>query len=348
MPDMQLAGEPRPAAVELHRRHQAHAGEVDAGPRSGPRTPDSTPTMHRGGILSGPIDGPDRTAAQYPHPRPHPGCACSTARRGSPARWSRSTATRSSCAATPGSRGATATCRARSRSTARRPTSSRSRGAADDGPRVSPRCAYRVGQPCRGRRQGTGRPGQPHLGGGSPRRRAGREGVGRRPARRGHRRRTARRRRPPRGRGAGVRSRPRPAARCAARPPGGRQQGGPPGGGGAPPPRARDRDALRRRVAGGAPEAVGIEAWPAVPKGQDWKTGVCAALGVAEPARCGGASSARCRIGRSSSSRSSPRSSSSSTSSPLPATPDLRRLRPAPRRSPVADRDARKTPARRA
>jgi len=31
------------------------------------------------------------------------------------------------------------------------------------------------------------------------------------------------------------------------------------------------------------PAAVGIGTWPEVPKGTDWKTGVCAALGVAEP-----------------------------------------------------------------
>jgi hypothetical protein len=30
------------------------------------------------------------------------------------------------------------------------------------------------------------------------------------------------------------------------------------------------------------PEAVGISAWPVVPRGQDWKEGVCAALGVAD------------------------------------------------------------------
>ncbi|MBT2400951.1 DUF3097 domain-containing protein [Streptomyces sp. ISL-100] len=30
------------------------------------------------------------------------------------------------------------------------------------------------------------------------------------------------------------------------------------------------------------PSAVGIRAWPKVPRGQDWKTGVCAALGWAE------------------------------------------------------------------
>ena len=30
------------------------------------------------------------------------------------------------------------------------------------------------------------------------------------------------------------------------------------------------------------PEAVGIRAWPNVPRGQDWKTGVCAALGISD------------------------------------------------------------------
>jgi len=31
------------------------------------------------------------------------------------------------------------------------------------------------------------------------------------------------------------------------------------------------------------PSAVGIDAWPIVPKGRDWKTGVCDALGVDDP-----------------------------------------------------------------
>jgi len=31
------------------------------------------------------------------------------------------------------------------------------------------------------------------------------------------------------------------------------------------------------------PAAVGIDGWPVVPKGRDWKTGVCAALGVDDP-----------------------------------------------------------------
>ncbi|HEX5597546.1 MAG TPA: DUF3097 domain-containing protein [Micromonosporaceae bacterium] len=33
------------------------------------------------------------------------------------------------------------------------------------------------------------------------------------------------------------------------------------------------------------PAAVGIDAWPVVPPGRPWKEGVCAALGVAEPAQ---------------------------------------------------------------
>jgi hypothetical protein len=31
------------------------------------------------------------------------------------------------------------------------------------------------------------------------------------------------------------------------------------------------------------PRAVGIEAWPVIPKGQDWKTGICRELGVEDP-----------------------------------------------------------------
>jgi hypothetical protein len=33
------------------------------------------------------------------------------------------------------------------------------------------------------------------------------------------------------------------------------------------------------------PERLGIKAWPVIPPGQPWKEGVCAALGVAEPAQ---------------------------------------------------------------
>ena len=33
------------------------------------------------------------------------------------------------------------------------------------------------------------------------------------------------------------------------------------------------------------PSAVGIEAWPTVPRGESWKDGVCRRLGVAEPGR---------------------------------------------------------------
>jgi len=31
------------------------------------------------------------------------------------------------------------------------------------------------------------------------------------------------------------------------------------------------------------PKAAGIDAWPTIPKGQPWKEGICAALGVADP-----------------------------------------------------------------
>lgn len=33
------------------------------------------------------------------------------------------------------------------------------------------------------------------------------------------------------------------------------------------------------------PKLIGRDAWPSVPRGQDWKSGVCAALGVADPGR---------------------------------------------------------------
>ena len=31
------------------------------------------------------------------------------------------------------------------------------------------------------------------------------------------------------------------------------------------------------------PNAIGIDRWPHVPRGEDWKTGVCARLGVGDP-----------------------------------------------------------------
>jgi Protein of unknown function (DUF3097) len=31
------------------------------------------------------------------------------------------------------------------------------------------------------------------------------------------------------------------------------------------------------------PTALGIDAWPAVPRGQSWKDGICSALGVSDP-----------------------------------------------------------------
>jgi Protein of unknown function (DUF3097) len=34
------------------------------------------------------------------------------------------------------------------------------------------------------------------------------------------------------------------------------------------------------------PDVVGLARWPIVPKGQDWKTGICRALGESDPATC--------------------------------------------------------------
>jgi hypothetical protein len=34
------------------------------------------------------------------------------------------------------------------------------------------------------------------------------------------------------------------------------------------------------------PAVVGLTAWPTVPKGQDWKTGICRAMGEPDPATC--------------------------------------------------------------
>ena len=45
------------------------------------------------------------------------------------------------------------------------------------------------------------------------------------------------------------------------------------------------------------PEALGISEWPSVPKGVDWKTGVCAALRVDDPRASGVGSSPAVRAG---------------------------------------------------
>ena len=128
--------------------------------------------------------------------------------------------------------------------------------------------------------------GQPHLGGGRARRRAGREGVGRRPAHRGHRGRAPRRRRPPGRRGArrSARARASGSACCSTTwSPGSKE--------------ARLAAAVRHPhvlVTGTPyvdvwqavrPAAVGIDAWPVIPKGQDWKTGICRGARRRRPAR---------------------------------------------------------------
>ena len=136
----------------------------------------------------------------------------------------------------------------------------------------------RVGR--RRRRPARVAPSQPHLRRGPPRRRARRAGLGRRPARRGRRRRVPRRHRRPRRRRRDF----RPAA--------GRRLGVlvdhlVPGS-----KESRHRGADRRHrtccVVGHPyvdvwqavrPAAVGIAAWPDVPRGQPWKEGVCRGLG---------------------------------------------------------------------
>ena len=113
----------------------------------------------------------------------------------------------------------------------------------------------RLGVGGRGRRPGPGGPGRSALGGGRPRCRAGRAGVGRRPAHRRGGGGAAGRHRPS-GRGdQGVPSRSGPQARRAGRPPGRRQQGVAHRLRPAPPPGADHRHPLRRRLGGG--EAVG-------------------------------------------------------------------------------------------
>ena len=99
--------------------------------------------------------------------------------------------------------------------------------------------AYGLGLGRRARRAGPGRPRRPDLRRGPARRRAGREGVGRRPARRGRRRRAPRRHRRPAGRRARLRARAGPPARRARRPPGARQQGVPAGRAGRCSPHVR-------------------------------------------------------------------------------------------------------------
>ena len=216
--------------------------------------------------------------------KPLRGCACSTARRGSPASWSRSTVTRSCCAVTPGSRSATATCPAPSRSTARRRTSSRyARPTADDGRARRRRGAYRVGsRAVVGAKARVARGSRIWVEGvhdaelvekvwGDDLRVEGI--VVERLDGADHLADEVRAFGPGRDHRLGVlldhlvpgskEARLAAAVRH--------------------PHVLVTGHALRRRVAGGAPEGGGIEAWPVVPKGQDWKTGVCAALGVDEP-----------------------------------------------------------------
>ena len=321
LPDMQLAGEPAASAVELHRRDQAHAREVDTRPAGPHRRLSSS-----GGILSGPIDGPARTAAQYPHREATPGPA-GAAPRVRVHRRARRARRRRRRAARPH--------RARE-ALPQPPRHLRGRRDADPpgaGARTVIRRPGAVGGVAEGVRTASGS--RAVVGAQAQVARASRiwvEGV--------HDAELVERVWGDDLRVEGIvverldgadhladevrafGPAPRPPARRAARPPGSRQQGGAAGRVGAPPARAGDRHALRRRVAGGA--TVGRRHRP---RGRSFRrapTGrpACATRSASTTrARCGAASSARSTTGSSSSSPSSPPSNSSSTSSPSnPAT----------------------------
>ncbi len=144
-------------------------------------------------------------------------------------------------------------------------------------------CTYRVWLRRSAGRQGQGRAVQPHLCRGSARRRTCRAGVGGRSADRGCGRRIPRRGRRSRRDRRRVRPTAWPPAGRAGRPSGRRVQGGPHGRRGAARrwwrPHAGRRPSVHRHLAGGQARRLGISAWPTVPRGVDWKHGVCDALG---------------------------------------------------------------------
>ena len=140
----------------------------------------------------------------------------------------------------------------------------------------------------RARRQGTGRAREPDLRRGPSRRRAGREGLGRRPAHRGRGGGVPRRRRRPRRAPARPPPRTGPQGGGAGRPPGAGLEGEPDrrldravGGRQARadrrPPLHRHRQAVKPSRPGGSP------AWPDVPRSMDWKHGTCQLPRLAAP-----------------------------------------------------------------
>ena len=160
--------------------------------------------------------------------------------------------------------------------------------------RAAPARRTASGSVRRARRAGPGRPRQPDLRRGPARRRAGREGVGRRPAGRGRRRRAPGRHRRPAGRRARS-SRPGPERRL-----GVLVDHLVAGSKECPAGRAGHRSPHVRVVGhpyvdvwqAVRPAALGIAAWPEVPRGTPWKEGVCAGAGLAgRPARPPGAGS---------------------------------------------------------
>ena len=258
------------------------------GTRVAPPTLEQDPGRRAGRDPVGPDRraGPHRRAVPAPRRR-HPGSGCCTGRPGSRASWSRSTATRSSLRGhtglekryrnLPGTFAVDGTADPSGAADARRADASRRARRR--------RRAHRVGQPRRGRRPGPGGPGAagswsrvcttPSSSSGSgattcASRASWSSGS------------TAPTTSPTRS----ARSRPRPGRRLGvlARPPrrrAARRRAWPTR---SPPARARHRarpTSTCGRRCGRRPSAS--SAWPVVPKGQDWKTGVCAALGVDDP-----------------------------------------------------------------
>ena len=181
LPDMQLAGEPQrllsnfiggikhmpvkwtPGIARPHRR------------LSGARIPDSGP----GGILAGPIDGPARTAAQYPHRAAEPGLrvlhrasgftGALVALDGDEVVLRGHTGLEKRYRNLPGTFAVDGT------PTHLVPVVA---SAPDPGVRVAKDAPDRVGQPRGGGRQGARGAGEPDLGRGRARRRARRAGLG--------------------------------------------------------------------------------------------------------------------------------------------------------------------------
>ena len=140
--------------------------------------------------------------------------------------------------------------------------------------------AQRVGLDLRRRRPRAGRPRGPHLRRGQARRRAGREGLGPRPAHRGRRRRAAARRRRPAGDRPGVPPVVGPPARRARRPPGDAAPRSP-GSPSRSPARTRSSSATRSSTSGrrSSRRSSASRRGRSCRRARTGRTGVCRRLG---------------------------------------------------------------------